>query len=77
MKNLLMEAKNEIISLRRRNEILEAQMGIVEVFATALGLKSHPVGMAEDVAWKLQRKIDELNLPKVGNYHLDIVDYMA
>lgn len=64
MKNLLMEAKNEIISLRRRNEILEAQMGIVEVFAAALGLKPGQPGASPDVVWALQRKIDELNQPK-------------
>ena len=60
MEHLLIDAKQEIVALRRRNEILEAQLGVVEVFAAALGLKRNEQGMGEDVAWKLQRKIDEL-----------------
>ena len=61
MKKLLIEAKNEIQSLRRSNEILTAQMGIVEVFAAALGLKRGHPGASLDVVWALQQKIDELN----------------
>lgn len=61
MKELLIEARQEIIGLRRRNEILSAQMGVVEVFAAALGLKRNEGGMAPDIAWALQAKIDELN----------------
>lgn len=60
MKELLNEAKNEIINLRRRNEILSAQMGVVEIFAAALGMKRSEGGMAPDVAWAIQKKIDEL-----------------
>ena len=63
MKRLLIDAKEEILSLRRRNEILEAQVGVVVVFAAALGLKRNEQGMGEDVAWKLQQKIDELDKP--------------
>mgnify|MGYP003395819764 CR=1 FL=1 len=65
MKNLLNEARHEILNLRRRNEILEAQMGVVEVFAAALGFECQERGAAPDVAWALQKKIDELNEPKV------------
>ena len=65
MKELLTEARQEILDLRRRNEILSAQMGVVEVFAAALGLKRGEGGMAPDVAWALQKKIDELNAPRV------------
>lgn len=61
MKHVLIEAKNEINSLRRRTEILEAQMGIVEVFAAALGLKHNEGGLHPDVVWKIQEKIDELD----------------
>lgn len=43
-----------------------AQMGVVEVFAAALGLKRNEGGMAPDVAWALDRKIDELNEPGSG-----------
>ncbi|HKI53913.1 MAG TPA: hypothetical protein VJ987_07290 [Anaerolineales bacterium] len=62
MKNLLNEAKHEIINLRRRNEILEAQIGVVEVFAAALGLKRGPRGESPDVVYALQKKIDELDV---------------
>jgi hypothetical protein len=64
MKHLLTEARQEILDLRRRNEILSAQMGVVEVFAAALGLKRSEGGMAPDVAWALQKKIDELSAAK-------------
>ena len=64
MENLLNHAKHEIISLRRQNEILAAQMGVVEVFAAALGLKRERGGEAIDVVWELQKKIDELTQPK-------------
>lgn len=64
MKELLKDALHEIRSLRRSNEILEAQMGVVHVFAAALGLKRGEQGAAPDVAWALQRKIDELGTEK-------------
>jgi hypothetical protein len=67
MKELLAEARHEILDLRRRNELLSAQMAVVEVFAAALGMKRNEGGMAPDVAWALQKKIDELNdTGKVG-----------
>ena len=65
MRELLTEARREILDLRRRNEILSAQMGVVEVFAAALGLKRGEGGMSPDVAWALQRKIEELSAPKI------------
>lgn len=61
LSNLLVSAKNEILELRRRNEVLTAQMDVVEIFAAALGLKRNSGCMSPDVAWELQRKIDELN----------------
>jgi hypothetical protein len=60
MKQLLIDARNEIVELRRRAEILNAQIGVVEVFAAALGLRRGEGGMSPDVAWMLQRQIDEL-----------------
>jgi hypothetical protein len=60
MKDLLKRASAEIRSLRRQNEILEAQMGVVEVFAAALGLKRENRGMGIDVAWELEREADKL-----------------
>lgn len=66
MKHLLLEAKHEIEALRRRNQILEAQVGVVEVFAAALGLKRNEGGMAVDVAWSLQKAVDELDRAEVS-----------
>lgn len=60
MKELLNSARFEILELRRRNEVLAAQMAIVEIFAAALGLKRSEGAMQPDVAWELQRKIDEI-----------------
>jgi hypothetical protein len=60
MKQLLQEARREILDLRRRNEILMAQMSVVEVFASALGLKRGYEAVAPDVAWKLEQKISEM-----------------
>lgn len=60
MKQLLERARSEILQLRRRNEILSAQMGVVEVFAAALGLRRNEGAMAPDVAWELEKQIEEL-----------------
>lgn len=60
MKHILMQAKQEIVDLRRRNEILSAQMAIVDVFAAALGLRRESGAMGIDVAWELQREIDTI-----------------
>jgi hypothetical protein len=61
VKQLLNEARSEIISLRRRNEILEAQVGVIEVFAAALGLRANHSGTSPDVAWALQKAINDLD----------------
>jgi hypothetical protein len=61
MKQLLIDARHEILDLRRRNELLSAQMAVVEIFAAALGLKRNEGGMSPDVAWSLEKKINELN----------------
>lgn len=61
MKELLLEARTEILSLRQHNEILSAQMGVVEVFAAALGLKRNGGGMAPDVAAALLKAYDAID----------------
>ncbi len=61
MKQLLNSARCEILELRRTNEVLAAQMTVVEIFAAALGLKRNQGSMAPDIAWELQKKIDELD----------------
>lgn len=63
LESLLNNARIEILQLRRTNEILSAQMSIVNVFAAALGLKKNEMGQTVDIAWLLQRKIDEMSKP--------------
>ena len=55
--NVLRHAVNEIESLRRQNEILSAQVGVIEVFATALGMRNGNRGATIDVVWELQQEI--------------------
>ncbi len=62
MKHLLMNAREEIVQLRRTNEILRAKVEVVEVFAAALLGPPRFQGAAIDVAWELQKKIDELQV---------------
>lgn len=69
MKEMLLEARNEILNLRRRNELLTAQVGVVEVFAVevfaaVLGLRRNEGGAAPDVAWKLMKAYDDLDTAK-------------
>ncbi len=60
IKHLLESARTEIQELRRRNEILSAQIAIVDVFSAALGLRREPQGQSVDVVWMLQREIDSI-----------------
>lgn len=61
MKALLIQARSEILSLRRRNELLTAQVAVVEVFAAALGLRPEPGCLTPDIAWELQCQIDQMD----------------
>ena len=62
LKDVLQDAKNEIIRLRRNNELLSAQVHVVEIFAAALfGPNRNAQGMSIDIAWSLQKEIDLLN----------------
>lgn len=62
MKTLLIDAHEEIQSLRRQNEILTAKVEVMDLFG--LALRTVPMhgmrGMAPDVAWQLQKAIAEL-----------------
>jgi len=55
--NLLNDAIHEIESLRRRNEILSAQMGVVEVFAAVMGLRNGNQGASPDIVWALRQEV--------------------
>jgi hypothetical protein len=69
MKHLLNNAMYEIRDLRRRNEILSAKVEVMDLFALVLNTSParQSIGMSEDVAWALQKKIDELNKEDEAN----------
>lgn len=61
-KNLLLSAREEIISLRRTNEILSAKVQTMELLADFLYAKpaQHTTSEAVDVVWELTKRIDEI-----------------
>lgn len=60
MHHLLKSASAEIRALRRHNELLAAQVGVIEVFRAATMGTPKSQGYAEDVAWRLDIAADEL-----------------
>lgn len=60
MENLLSDAQCEILRLRHENQILSAQVFVIETFAKALDYRAPSQGASPDVAWALGKKIDEL-----------------
>ena len=62
LENLLRNAREEILRLRRGNELLSAKVEMIDLFACVLHTRpaSHSVGMSEDVAWALQKKLDDI-----------------
>lgn len=63
MKDLLQSAMHEIAGLRRQNEILQAKVEVMDLFACVLHTTaaSRTQGMSVDVAWQLQKAIDEID----------------
>jgi hypothetical protein len=63
LKQLLLDAIHEIHSLRHANQILSAKVEMIELFECVL--HTQPVrrgqGASPDVAWALQKKINELS----------------
>ena len=64
LEHLLTNAMYEIHALRRRNEILSAKVEMIDLFACVLHTQpaSSPQGASPDVAWALQKKLDELKV---------------
>jgi hypothetical protein len=60
--NTMQAASYEIKTLRKANEILSAQMQIVNIFASALGFKAQAMGASEDTAWRLDKHIEMIQV---------------
>ena len=62
MKELLLQASAEIKLLRRQNEILSAKVEMIDLFACLLFTQParRSESMGEDIAWKLDKAIDQL-----------------
>lgn len=60
---LLRDAASEIRRLRRDNEILGAQVRVVEIFGAALAAHPPSQGSCVDIAWSLDREADRLTQP--------------
>lgn len=62
MKHTLLAAKHEIEALRRRNEILQAKVEVMDLFAcvfhTSPATYNPPMGV--DVSWELGKEIDRI-----------------
>lgn len=69
MKQLLISAEQEIVSLRRSNEILRAKVDTMDLFALVLKTTpNHPsYGAGEDVAWSLRSAINDIELKEKSN----------
>lgn len=60
---LLNSAAIEIKSLRRQNEILQAKVSVMDLFAAALHAQPNygPQGMSVDVAWQLEQRAEKIS----------------
>lgn len=60
--HILNEARHEITSLRRRNEILSAKVEVMDLFACVLHTQpaSREQGMSIDIAWQLEQEAARL-----------------
>lgn len=60
--HLLEWASQEIIALRRRNEVLEAQVHTMDLLGSFLQAEVRRGGQAtgEDVVWRMQKRIEEI-----------------
>ena len=64
MKDTLKSAIEEIRTLRRSNEILYAQVRVMETFRAALFGDERPQGASVDVVWQLEKLVRELENPE-------------
>lgn len=58
--HLLRKVEYEMTALRRENEVLRAKSQVVDAFAAALSTPAPQQGYAEDMVWRLQGAIRDL-----------------
>lgn len=58
---MLNQLADEVRGLRRHNEVLSAQVDVVEVFRAALLGPPRNGGMAEDIAWRAGKMVEALD----------------
>ena len=65
-KDLLLAAREDILSLRRVNDILRAKVDTMELFATVLRTTvfRQAEGFGEDIAWRLLKAVEEMDEAK-------------
>jgi hypothetical protein len=63
---LLLEARSEILDLRRQNELLRARVDTMDLLATVLFTRPHQVaqGGSVDVAWKIMKAVEDARTGK-------------
>lgn len=59
-KRLMLDAAREIRELRRMNDLMAAQVSVVEVFRAALLGPPRSQGQSVDVAWVLERRAEAM-----------------
>lgn len=61
LKNILLNAQQEISILRRENEILRAKVEVMDLFACVLNTQParQSVSMGEDVVWRISVYMEE------------------
>ena len=62
LENILTNAREDILALRRERDILRAKVEVMDLFACVLHTEPayKPETMGEDVVWKLDKVIREL-----------------
>ena len=53
-KQMMLRCADEIELLRRRNDLAEAQLSVLDVIAAAIGFRKADKAYSEDIAWKIR-----------------------
>lgn len=63
---LLLRSKDEIVDLRRRNEVLQAQVDVMNIFDRAIRAQfsQGSISYGEDLAWRIENRLREIENPQ-------------